>query len=329
MQKKLFFLICFVAPNLVSAQFAPSAGQEGSTAIAADSSIIVAWATACEVERGWQNIADTSLGRVSFGTSEDAVGEADNAPVSLGDGGMATLTFDQPIRDGEGFDFAVFENGFDETFLELAFVEVSSDGQLFFRFPAISNTPTEEQVGSFGNLDVSKINNLAGKYRAFFGTPFDLEKLRGNMGLDLNRITHIRIVDVVGSILPEFATFDANGQIVNDPFPTPFESGGFDLDAVGVIHPATATAVEESQSGESPVQVFPNPVKRGAQVFVRIKDFPSRKNWKTKLLSQNGRLLNSSENVEKMDTFGLSAGIYFLSIEMEGQRIAKKLLIID
>ncbi len=328
MLKRLFSLFCFVAPSLGSAQFAPPPGQEGSTAFPADSSIFVTWATACEVERGWQNIADTTLGMVSFGTSADGLGQPDNAPVSLGDGGIATLTFEQPIRNGEGFDFAVFENAFDDTFLELAFVEVSSDGQLFFRFPATSNTPTGEQVGTFGSLDATKINDLAGKYRSFFGTPFDLEELKGNEGLDLNRITHVRLVDVVGSILPAFSTFDGNGQIVNDPFPTPFESGGFDLDAVGVIHQATVTAVEVDRDGDRKVQVFPNPVKRGTPVFIRKKDFPSGKDLNVKLFSQNGRLLDSSKNVEKMDTFGLPPGIYFLSIEMEGRRIIKKLLVI-
>ena len=36
----------------------------------------------------------------------------------VGDGGSAILTFDTPIANGPGFDFAVFENGFSDTFLE-------------------------------------------------------------------------------------------------------------------------------------------------------------------------------------------------------------------
>ena len=55
----------------------------------------------------------------------EALGKADDAPVSLGDGGYAVVTFDKPITNGPGYDFAVFENGLNDSFLELAFVVVS------------------------------------------------------------------------------------------------------------------------------------------------------------------------------------------------------------
>jgi hypothetical protein len=51
-----------------------------------------------------------------------------------------------------GYDFAIFENGFPfgsgSFYLELAFVEVSSDGKHFVRFNAISNTDTTQQIDS-------------------------------------------------------------------------------------------------------------------------------------------------------------------------------------
>jgi len=59
-----------------------------------------------------------------------------------------------------GFDFAVFENSFNDSFLELAFVEVSSDGINFVRFPATSNTQTDVQITGFGTIDPTYINNL-------------------------------------------------------------------------------------------------------------------------------------------------------------------------
>ena len=69
--------------------------------------------------------------------------------VSLGDGGTVVLTFPQPIGDVPGPDFAVFENGFkafdNSFFLELAHVEVSSDGVNFYRFPSSSLTPSLSQ----------------------------------------------------------------------------------------------------------------------------------------------------------------------------------------
>ena len=226
--------------------FAPAAGQPGSTAVAAGDPRFVEWANSvANLTRGPQNIANPGLGLASFGVPSNALGPSDAATnfsgvVSLGDGGQITLGFAQPIRDGAGPDFAVFENGFASgglSFLELGFVEVSSDGANFFRFDATSDTQTATQVGSFGLLDPTDLNNLAGKYVAGFGTPFDLAELAGvSPLLDVNDVRFVRIADVVGSIDPLFATHDAFGNIVNDPWPTPSASGGFDLDAVGVIN---------------------------------------------------------------------------------------------
>src|SRR5262249_31074103 len=132
---------------------------------------------------------------------------------------------------------AVFENGFADGFLELAFVEVSTNGADFARFPAVSLTPTATQIGSFGTLDATNLNNLAGKYRAGFGTPFDLSVVAGlSPAVDVAAIHFVRIIDVVGSINPALATHDSLGNAINDPYPTAFASGGFDLDAVGAIH---------------------------------------------------------------------------------------------
>ena len=114
---------------------------------------------------------------------------------------------------------------------------MSSDGTNFFRFPSHSVTSTATQVASFGTLDTTNIDGLAGKYRASFGTPFDLSVLAGVSSLlDVTNVTEVRIVDVVGSINPDFGTKDSAGNLINDPWPTGFPSGGFDLDAVGVLN---------------------------------------------------------------------------------------------
>ena len=81
--------------------------------------------------------------------------------MSLGDGGVAILTFKYPIKNETGNDFAVFENSFNDTFLELAFVEVSSDGIHYFRFPAVSNTQDTLQMGNDASIDARHLNNLA------------------------------------------------------------------------------------------------------------------------------------------------------------------------
>jgi hypothetical protein len=235
-----------MVPLCLAGPYAPPAGEPNSTAIHKDDPNFVAWATGVTIQRGYVDINEPGLGNVSYGNDSDALGKAEGDSydvISLGDGGTATVTFEYPITDGPGYDFAVFENAFDNTFLELAFVEVSSDGNNFFRFNSVSLTPTNTQVGSFGNLDTTNLHNLAGKYRQGYGTPFDLEELADvNSLLDINFITHVRIIDVVGCIKDEYASYDSLGNKINDPWPTPFSTGGFDLDAVGVIHEKTLLA---------------------------------------------------------------------------------------
>ncbi|MDP3463367.1 MAG: T9SS type A sorting domain-containing protein [Bacteroidales bacterium] len=251
-------ILMFLAPvQLLIAQFDPPAGQNGSHAMYADSLAFIGWATSVVVERGWMEAGNQSLGLATYGNDDDALGKADFSVVSLGDGGVATITFGFPLWDGPGPDFAVFENSFSDDFLELAFVEVSSDGEYFARFPAVSLTQSEVQVNGFGLLDATMIQNLAGKYRALYGVPFDLEELKDDPNLNIQQISAIRIVDVVGSIDPLIGTTDVEGRLVNDPWPTPFPSSGFDLDAVGVIHDQRNLSVNVNQ--DVVFSVYPNP----------------------------------------------------------------------
>jgi hypothetical protein len=237
------FVLLLVA-NTLAGPFAPPAGQSGTTAIAASDPMFVDWASGfSELARGPVNIANPGGGLASFGAGGNALGPADATPsnpapvVSLGDGGSITLSFPRPITNGSGFDFAVFENSFADAFLELALVEVSTNGVDFVRFPAVSLTQTAAQIGAFDPLDSTNLHNLAGKYRAGFGTPFDLADVAGlSPAVDAANISFVRLVDVVGSIDPAFATLDSLGNRINDPYPTAFASGGFDLDAVGVVH---------------------------------------------------------------------------------------------
>ncbi|MEK0420916.1 MAG: hypothetical protein RLZZ161_767 [Bacteroidota bacterium] len=257
-QLLLITAVCGI--NTGTSQFAPAAGKPGSTALKYDSICFVDWATGCEVTRGLRDISQPDSGFADAGTPQSALGPAlQNGILSFGDGGIATLTFDAPITNGPGWDFAIFENSFLDTFLELAFVEVSSDGKYFVRFPAVSLTDTIKQTGAFGYTFPEKIHNLAGKYRAGFGSPFDLEDLKDSAGIDISNITHVRIRDVVGSLTPKFATRDSKGNKINDPWPTPFPSGGFDLDAVGVIH--TKLSIQKNTKNYiSSIKIGPNPL---------------------------------------------------------------------
>lgn len=319
----VFFTFCLF-PIAGFAQFPPAAGQAGSTAISKDSSIFTAWANGCEISRGWQNIADTSLGKADVGDSSMALGMAGtNGIVSLGDAGIAILTFDRPLENGESWDFAIFENSFSDLFLELAFVEVSSDGIHYFRFPSTSLTDTLVQVGTFEELDPTKINNLAGKYRAMYGTPFDLQELEGIPELDIHHITHVKIIDVVGSIDSDFVSYDAYNHKINDPWPTPFGSSGFDLDAVGVIHQAPAAVPEDPL--EKIIDIYPNPANGVIHIMLKKVD----QNLVITLTTIDGEIVKNIPICglnETIDLSGIPAGVYLLRINNNESFYCKKII---
>lgn len=310
--------------------FPPAAGLPGSTAIHVDSAVFISWATECTIERGYINISDTNqtdqgLNYASYGEQNNAVGKADNSVVSLGDGGIATYYFENSIQNNPGFDFAIFENGFNDTFLELAFVEVSNDGDYFVRFPSYSNTQTETQVETFGNIDPTYIHNLAGKYRAFYGTPFNLEDINDSSNIDLNNIHYVRIIDVVGSIDEVYASYDENGNAINDPFPTPFYNCGFDLDALGILE--SGTFINSTIDSKISVKIFPNPA--GNYLNINLL----KGNFRIELFDAFGilRITKTIENlffeeIEIIDLSLLYPGIYYLRIYQDEDFITKKIV---
>jgi hypothetical protein len=61
---RVFLLIVlFCGALTIKGQYAPAAGEPGTTAISADSSVFSAWATTAAIQRGWINIADTAKGK--------------------------------------------------------------------------------------------------------------------------------------------------------------------------------------------------------------------------------------------------------------------------
>ena len=324
MIKRISILLLAMVPVALWAQFAPAQDQPGTTAMHADSSAFVAWATGCTVERGPMRIDRPESGLASYGADSLALGMPGGTYdiVSLGDGGNAVLTFASPIYNGPGPDFAVFENGFanavnpDTWALELGFVEVSSDGENFFRFPAVTYVQTDEQLGNAGSIVPAQLHNFASKYGAFYGTPFDLDEVEDNELLDKNRVTHVRIVDVVGNIDPEYATKDSEGHIVNDPWPTPFASSGFDLDAVGVINDLAHSDVSENE--EEVVSLYPNPVKD--RLMVKAENLQSVEIYN--LVGQ--QVMVSTSDI--VDMGALNQGIYFVRINADGKTVTKRVV---
>ena len=299
--------------------FCGAVGSEGCTAVKFDDERIHGWATACTVVRGSSNLSDPDAAAVTYGADDAAVGPATASTmdvVSLGDGGMATLTFDTPIANGDGYDFAVFENSFNDYFLELAVVEVSSDGEHFVRFPATSLTQTHTQITE--RVDPTFINNLAGKYRVGYGTPFDLDELRDSAHVDINHITHVRVIDVVGSIDPQYGTYDAFGHLINDPFPTITYSAGFDLDGVAVMN--TSLGIDHAQTAE--LSLYPNPANHS----VTARFAAQTQHATATIYDMAGRVVVSlpveaGSTSLTINTASLANGVYMLHLAGNNQKL--------
>ena len=231
---------------------------------------ITAWATTVEDYSPTSEVVDfDSFGGGPHNVPMRGLGPADGATVSLGDlssaaiaagtaPGSITVAFQATIFNGPGADFAVFENGgaffnshdVDFVFAELAFVEVSSNGVDFVRFPSVSLNveenssvpdPNHDQIFApfgrdFAGINTTNVNNLAGVNTTLTGTPFDLSELIGDPlvtlgAVDLDDIHFVRFVEVPG----EGSFNDSLGNPILDAWHT-LESGGFDLDAVGAIN---------------------------------------------------------------------------------------------
>ena len=329
--RNLLVIVCVLFAVFVKAQ-----GLSNPLAMHKDSSAFVGWATSAEIVRGYVNISDTTVtythaGTTSnhafFGSIPNCLGKANGQFISLGDGGYITLQFDSPIVNGNGHDFAVFENALipntipnqdSIVFFELAFVEVSSNGIDFVRFPAVSHVQTDVQMGNGDYDDCHLLTNFAGIFPVFYGYPFDLEELANEPNLDVNNITHVRLVDVVGSIDPQYGTYDSEGNIINDPYPTPFHSCGFDLDAVGVIH-SQSTSVMYNISANA--NVYPNP----ASDFVNLS---ADRDFSVEIYNVMGqKVLCSSEKSTffAMDISDFKSGIYFVAFVFDDCRTVKKI----
>ncbi len=316
-------IIILLVPGFLWSQatgpYAPAVGQAGSSAIHKDSSIIQSWATNCTLVRGYLDIANKSLGLASHGDSSAAFGKANTDAVSLGDSGYAQITFNPALSDQFGPELAIFENSFSDTYLELAFVEISSDGVNFVRFPANSLTQITQQVGGFGNIDPTDIHNLAGKYRAEYGTPFDFSDLKDSTSVNIQAITHLRIVDAIGTIAPQHATRDAQGNIINEPYPTNFPSGGFDLDAVAVLNPSSGIGLSEEPLAKK--LFYPNPSSGTIQLHPEVDHIS--------VYNTNGQaIFTKLVNDQHLDLTTFQSGMYLLQLKLKsGNTVSRKLIL--
>lgn len=335
MRRKGFFFIAILSliHFSVLAQFNIQAPLAGHSGIHRTDTNIKAWATGCSVQKGWLDIADKSLGQPTFGDSTSVIGPVSGTVLSLGDSGIATLTFAHSLRNGDGPDFVVFENGFanpiDDTmaFLELAFVEVSSDGLNFFRFPAQSRCQDTLQLDNFSFSDARWYHNLAGKYISGFGTPFDLQELENTSGLNIDAITHVRIIDVVGALDTLFGSKDINGTLINDPYPTNYPSSGFDLSGVAVLHhnDTSTTSATSLLEHNSAIVVYPNPINEYFHLHSTTKSIVD---FQYTILDLNGKIVQNGKvrHDEKIHVIHLNSGLYLLKLTNKTEHFTLKLV---
>lgn len=267
---------------LGSLAFRYAGGEEG---IAEDDEAILAWASEVHDYAPGTNVTarwrDPTGALGAPGRGAEGL-QATNSLVSLGDGGTITLGFPLPLRDGPGPDFAVFENGMpfgEGAFLELAQVEVSSDGTNFVRFPC--HSLEKQPQGPYDDTsDTTAYGGLAGTTWQGRGNLFDLAALPANALLDPDHVTHVRIRDVTG----DGSVLDDWGNPIFDPYPTA-ESGGFDLSGVGAMN----LAVEITLAADEPPPALPgftsllewtDELAKGDWTAVERKDAPGFYRWR-------------------------------------------------
>jgi hypothetical protein len=237
--------------------FAPAAiaGPFNNVGISRNDSSIDQWAATVVSYQPAPGVA------AAFSDPAAALGPADESVVSLGDldgqqigegvpPGAITMAFATPIRNGPDWDLLVFENAaalFPPPFVfgELAYLEASSDGVHFARFPSVSlnvepgqgvagETELNTTFGrAFAGINITNVSNLAGIHPGNFGTAFDLDDLSGmplvqSGDVDLHGIRFVRLIDIPGN----GAFLDSQGRAILDAWVTR-GTGGLDLDAIG------------------------------------------------------------------------------------------------
>ena len=136
----------------------------------------------------------------------------------------------------------------------------------------------------------------------------------------------MRIVDVIGTINSSYCSYDSQGNRINDPYPTDFESGGFDLDGVAVMNENNIYASTESFLVDKKFEVYPNPSKG-----IITMDFLGDENTPVGIFNFAGSLIwqGTATPGEQIDlTNYFKPGIYFVRLS-DDSRSAQKLLIVE
>ncbi len=130
---------------------------------------------------------------------------------------------------------------------------------------------------------------------------------------------------MIGNISDTYASYDSKGNVINDPWPTPFNTCGFDLDAVGVMHTGTATDLENIN--ESKTKIYPNPFS--SKLYIDYQQNDTRNQMaEFSLYDIYGRMIfNRRVNfLEGIDMDRIPAGVYIVKIIIGNDTTVKRIL---
>jgi hypothetical protein len=121
----------------------------------------------------------------------------------------------------------------------------------------------------------------------------------------------------VGSINPDWGSTDSNGIIINDPYPTAFDLGGFDLDAVAVINQLNDNSIEDVNIQ---LRCYPNPANK--LLFVSSV-FPVNR---VEIFNTTGKCVLVKHNDKSIEISSIPPGIYVLKIYIGTNVFIKKII---
>ena len=137
----------------------------------------------------------------------------------------------------------------------------------------------------------------------------------------------MKIIDVIGSIDYNFCNYDQYLNKINDPFPTPFPSSGFDLDAVGVINQGSMNIILENSSN-----ILENFRIINGMVTFDLKKV-QKPGFKAEIFDLSGKIIFQKdfkynlEATQNIDVQSFKNGVYILNIYTKTQVITRKFIL--
>jgi hypothetical protein len=126
----------------------------------------------------------------------------------------------------------------------------------------------------------------------------------------------VRLIDVVGSVNDSFGSRDSKGRIINDPWPTPFASSGFDLDAVAVVNGTLLKREEHVLTG---VNIYPT--RANVYQYITVE---SPQDARVELMDMQGKII--LETIERQFSVD-QLGIYLVRVIQADKVYTQKIVV--